>query len=136
MHMSTLPDERTELHVAAANNDAAAAKRLIDAGAVIDAVETKFGQTPLHFAAASGCLDVAILLVDSGASIDLVDKAGFTPLWTAAMNRKRCPDGALVKLLVSHGADVDHAGKNGRTPRLLAEMIDGFPLEWIEGSHG
>ena len=66
----------TPLHFAAGQDDAAACRALLDAGAAIDAGDDR-GATPLHWAAFFGRADAGIVLIDAGASsIRFIDSNG------------------------------------------------------------
>ena len=57
------------------------------------------------------------LLQVKGISIDLAENDGWTPLFFAAFNN--FPE--VVKLLLQHGADRQHASKEGYT---IAQMLE------------
>src|SRR5262245_22566714 len=67
------------LHRAAANNSAAVAKVLLQAGSSLTATGTD-EWTPLHLAAVSGSSEVVELLIAAGADVDALSKFGDTPL--------------------------------------------------------
>ena len=105
----------TPLHWAAAANNVAEAKRLIDNGADVNA-KANNGQTPLHKAAiydAAKLALVAKLLIDNGADVNARD-AGFgnTPLHLAAYYNQR----GVAYLLINNGADVNVRNNGGGTP--------------------
>jgi ankyrin repeat protein len=76
----------TPLLYAARDGRAAAARRLIAAGADIELAEAN-GIRPLLMAVLNNHLDVAQLLVDAGADVDADDFWGRTPLWAAVEYR-------------------------------------------------
>jgi len=90
-----VPDEhgKTELHWAAETDDIDAAKRLLDAGADIEA-KTAWGATPLDWAATMGSAGVGDLLIARGAS-------GFTLIVAAGLGRLD-----EVKSIVTSGVDL------------------------------
>jgi outer membrane protein assembly factor BamB len=94
-------DDRTEeLMTAARKGDVVAVKKLLDAGADVNAA-TEYGATALHFAADKGHLDVVRLLVERKANVNARDKFySATPLTWAAM-RKHAP---VVGALLAGGA--------------------------------
>jgi peptidoglycan/LPS O-acetylase OafA/YrhL len=69
----------TPLHFAAGQDDAAACRALLDAGAAIDAGDDR-GATPLHWAAFFGRADAGIVLIDAGADAGARNADGSTPL--------------------------------------------------------
>jgi len=97
-----VPDEhgKTELHWAAETDDIDAAKRLLDAGADIEA-KTAWGATPLDWAATMGSAGVGDLLIARGAS-------GFTLIVAAGLGR--LDD---VKSIVTSGVDLTAHRRRG-----------------------
>ena len=73
----------TALHVAAQLGREPAAKRLLSAGASVNAVDGKSGRTPLHYAAELNHVDVAAALVDAGARVDVASYSGCLPVQAA-----------------------------------------------------
>jgi ankyrin repeat protein len=63
------------------------------------------GDTPLIAAARVGFDEGADTLIRLGAKVDAANKSGETPLIVAVQQR----DSRLVRLLLEHGADPDHA---------------------------
>ena len=95
---------RTPLLIAAAYDGAVESARLmIIKGADVNARD-KSGVTVLNQAANVNNLEVARMLLAKGANVNIADNGGFTPLHGAATNAYR---GALVKLLLEHGAAVN-----------------------------
>jgi ankyrin repeat protein len=146
-------DERgqTPLHVAAANGQFAVAQALVGLRAKV-MVRTGNGQTPLHMAAKAGDVRTAELLVASGANVNARDAYEVTPLLSATLPAQReefrpadlMSDKAsavqpaqkkaaaakmhedqlaLVKLLVSKGADVNAANRTKTTALLQAVRL-------------
>ena len=76
----------TPLHKAAWEGVYDAVLDFLDAGAPVDAVNSR-GATPLHKAAARGHLSAVNLLVDAGADVWLKDADGRTPLDWARLTR-------------------------------------------------
>lgn len=70
---------------------------LIDAGAEINAPETKTGATPVNEAAFKGHFDLVQLLVAHGADISIKDHAGFSPIQNALRHHQ--PE--IVRYLLS-----------------------------------
>jgi len=86
---------------AANNGHLEAAKRLLAAGALVDAAD-KGGYTALLLAAANDHVDVVKLLLDKGAMIDVREQTqGYTPLiWAAHRGHAE-----TVRVLLARGAD-------------------------------
>jgi ankyrin repeat protein len=96
---------RTPLLIAAAYDGAVESARLmIVKGADVNARDES-GVTVLNQAANVNNLEVARMLLAKGANVNIAEYAGFTPLHGAATNAYR--GGALVKLLLEHGAAVN-----------------------------
>ena len=132
----------TDLHYAAVLNRPDLARRLLDAGASIDAplrvggntgqlVETLrafdapatvirrlvnevegFTATPLLLSVSAGAGDVAELLLDRGANVEAANEIGSAPLHEAAA----AGDFEIVELLLDRGANVEAADDLGETP--------------------
>jgi ankyrin repeat protein len=72
----------------------------IEAGATVNAVQTRSGQSALHVAAAIGRMSIIQCLVEHGAALDLADKQGRTPLAIAEdAGRPRPAAAALIRSL-------------------------------------
>lgn len=100
--------ETTLLHKAASENNKQEVERLLAEGSNVNSKNSD-GETPLHTAVSA---EMAELLISAGADMEAIeDHENFTPLRQASAN------GALdiVKTLISHGAKVDSADKNGST---------------------
>ena len=128
---------RTPLLIAAAYDGAVESARLmIVKGADVNARDES-GVTVLNQAANVNNLEVARMLLAKGAHVNIADNGGFTPLHGAATNAYR--GGALVKLLLEHGAavnaksdDTAEVGFNGPiaighiTPLMDAAQMGGY----------
>ena len=128
---------RTPLLIAAAYDGAVESARLmIVKGADVNARDES-GVTVLNQAANVNNLEVARMLLAKGANVNIADYGGFTPLHGAATNAYR--GGALVKLLLEHGAavnaksdDTAEVGFNGPiaighiTPLMDAAQMGGY----------
>jgi ankyrin repeat protein len=106
-------DGWTPLHLAAFFGHPAAAERLLQAGADLQAIsQNALRNTPLHAAVAGGHVDVSLLLIEAGAAVDVQDAGGHTPLHIAA-------EGGYVpvaKALIARGANAHTVDAEDRTP--------------------
>jgi cytohesin len=82
------------------------------------------GKTPLHHAAQYGRVSIAEALVNAGARLDATDSLGFTPLHEALYARMAAsgalPNLDMIAWLIDHGADIDAADEDNRTPIFYA----------------
>jgi ankyrin repeat protein len=109
----------TPLTRAAARNDVAALRQLLDDGHKAD--EGGDSWTALIWASRSGSIDAINVLLDSGADVNLPGSTGdnwdATPLQHAILQRQT----AVVRLLLDRGADLNRgAGPGSLAPLLLA----------------
>lgn len=99
---------RQELLVhAAVRGDVSILKGLTAVGADPNSLEA--GSLPLYAAVWHGRAEAAECLITLGAEVNGADSSGFTALIAAASRG----DDAMVRLLLRHGADVDHRGSCG-----------------------
>ncbi|KAK3859862.1 hypothetical protein Pcinc_034051 [Petrolisthes cinctipes] len=105
----------TPLHHAVNNGHIQVAKRLLEAGADVDAVRDTLA-TPLHAAAVVGDSDLISLLLEHHARLDCVDCNQQTPLHRAAAHNQSA---AIVTLLTA-GAKINKRDSDSFTPFLLA----------------
>ena len=91
-------------------NDAATARRLLDAGANVNAARAD-GATALHWAAYVDDLELARLLVEAGADAGAANAHGVVPLALACTNA----NAAMVDLLLAAGANAGAAVRTGET---------------------
>jgi ankyrin repeat protein len=112
-------DGFTALHFACFFGQPAAARVLIENGAVVDAVAANPTQvTPLHSAASARNVEAARLLLEHG-NRDMVNarqQGGWVPIHAAAQNGDR----DMVELLLKHHADLKLANNDGKTPAMVA----------------
>jgi len=110
-------DGFTALHFACYFGQPGAARRLIEKGALVDAVTSNpMKLMPLHSAASVRNLEAARLLLEHGAPVNARQQAGWAPIHAAAQNGDR----AMVELLLQHGADRKVANDDGKTPATVA----------------
>ena len=109
-------DNKTALMVAAEAGHPDVAKKLIEAGASVHALD-QFGNTALIHAARKGHNDLVKLLVDSGSNINIRNHSyGSTPLVMALSNKYE----KTANLLIEKGADVNAVALNGSVPLWVA----------------
>jgi len=100
----------TALHRAAERGDIAEVRRLLAAGADVNAAGAMDGCTPLHLAAEHEAM--AAFLIRNGADVKARAVFGDTPLHLAARENNV----AVARLLLNRGAEVDAADGFGQTP--------------------
>ena len=103
------------LVTAAAEQDGAAVRALVAAGAAVNAARAD-GATALLYAAHWDDLESAALLLRAGARVDAADDHGVTPLARACENVSL----RMVELLLAAGADPNAAQASGLTPLMTA----------------
>jgi ankyrin repeat protein len=111
-------DGWTPLHLASYAGQTVAARRLLDAGADVNAISSNsMTSAPLH-QAASGAATAAVisLLLERGANTRARAAGGVTPLHNAAA-RGVIP---IVDLLLAHGADASALMDTGQSPAMIA----------------
>ena len=118
-------DQRTELHRAANEGDAAAVKALLAAGHDPNSQDSQ-GWSPLHFAAQASSAATVEALLAAGACVDPRDLNGNTPLSRAVFNSKG--DGSVILLLRAAGADPLVENGSGMSPLSLARSIANYDV--------
>jgi ankyrin repeat protein len=108
---------RTGLHIAADRRDAVWLAYLLNRGANPNIADRR-GVTPLMRASQLGFFDGVQHLVSKGARVDAPNETGETPLILAVHRR----DTAMMRALLSAGADPDRADNSGRSARDYAEL--------------
>ena len=106
--------------------DVAMLQWLLTKGPALDQ-QDRNGWTALHFAAQASAVEMAVLLLEAGASIDVADAYGNTPLCRAVFESRG--RGAMLQLLLAHGANPDQPNASGVSPRQLAETIANFDVK-------
>ena len=104
-------------------NDAAQA--LLDAGAVVDAVDSR-GNTALHWAAHADNADAVDMLVNAHANTDIANRGGQTPLHMAAARSCRTAFSSLRRA----GASIDTPNALGQTVTDVADIKTGRMAGW------
>jgi ankyrin repeat protein len=110
----------TGLHIVIARNDEVWTRFLLQRGADPN-IRNKKGVTPLQLATALGFVEGADALIKGGANVNVADQTGETPLIAAVHARNL----ALVRLLLSKGADPDRNDNSGRSARNYMELQTG-----------
>lgn len=108
-----------------AEDDGQRARRLIEAGADVNAGNPRGGNL-LHPHVAAAHLQVVEALLAASADVDAADLSGATPLHLAAYfsNKNPSPERlALVRLLLSSGANVNARDNEGMTPLAMAGLL-------------
>jgi ankyrin repeat protein len=118
------PGGETPLMIAARTGSEASVRRLLAAGAIVDAREERHAQTALMWAAGEGNAGAVRALVEAGADVHARSEAGFTALLFAA----RAGHIEAARVLVSSGARVDDPLPNGMPPLVLALMNANYEL--------
>ncbi|CAB3373757.1 Hypothetical predicted protein [Cloeon dipterum] len=98
---------RTALMMACAAGKADVAEYLLENGANIEK-QDRIGMTALHHSLLHARM--AKLILDAGAAVDAADSCGWTPLMRAVL--LGC-EPQVVRLLINHGAHVNHRDVNG-----------------------
>ena len=112
-----LGDGMTALHWAARHGDLRTARRLLAAGADLEAVTRLGRHTPLHVASRAGHAPVIAALLAHRADAEALTSAGAAPLHFAAQSGSA----VAVEALLAHGADPDvREPRWGQTPLMFA----------------
>ncbi len=111
---------RAELAGAMEQRDTAGVRRLLEAGADVNAAQVD-GTTALHWAAYHDDAVAVALLLRAGANGNAVNRYGVLPLTQACRNG----NAAIVKLLLEAGADANATLKGGESALMLAARSGG-----------
>jgi ankyrin repeat protein len=115
--------DASALYLAVMAQDVEMVRALVDAGARLDRRMKVLGMIPISpavFATVAGDAQTVEYLLGRGTSANELDPDEISLLaWAAIENR---PD--VVRVLLAHGADVNHVDSYGMTPLLYAASID------------
>lgn len=101
-------DRTTETFDAAAQNDVARLKKLLDERPFLATTVLPNGWTPLHMATRWNAFQSASLLLEKGADINARDASAASPLHRAMQGEKVTPETRkLIEFLVGKGADIN-----------------------------
>jgi ankyrin repeat protein len=113
------PDGFTALHFASYFSQPEAARLLLEKGANPESVaKNPMRVMPLHSAASARNLEGARLLLEHGAPVDARQQGGWAPIHAAAQNG----DGAMLDLLLKHGADPKAVNDDGKSSADIARV--------------
>ncbi|KAI4131930.1 MAG: hypothetical protein LQ341_006324 [Variospora aurantia] len=126
--INVLPYEgRSALHLAAANNQAAAIKILLEHGSDIECMDD-IKATPLLVAAKTSSKAAFELLVNEGANLLAMDKFGNVPFTTVNWDSPI----PILQQLLDRGADIDDvSGGYGTCLMKQAERGDAQTVHWL-----
>ncbi|KAF4518372.1 hypothetical protein B566_EDAN007099 [Ephemera danica] len=104
----------TALIVAAFRNHTEICKILLEAGAAPD-IQNEMGRTALIYAVQNENLGLMKMLLDRGVNVEATTKEeGYTALHIASSSYRSSVE--MLKLLVSHNANINAKNKKGETP--------------------
>jgi ankyrin repeat protein len=118
------PDLSTELFLASIEGDIKRVRAALDKGAKVDS-EDYDGGTPLIFAVSRKRIDIVRLLIERGANVNHRNQAG----WTALMYAANYMEPRSARLLLERGANLYLKNKSGKNA--LEELLTYDP----ESSH-
>ena len=122
-----ITDGHTALHIAVQRRDIVWLVFLANKGANPNIADNR-GVTPLMRASQLGFFEGVQHLVGKGARVDAPNETGETPLILAVHRR----DTAMMRALLSAGADPDRADNSGRSARDYAELEGTDSLAFAE----
>ena len=106
------------LNTASAGRNSEYLTMLIDAGADVNVMDKRTGDTALMHAAQNADYKSIKILLEAGADVERRKNLSTTALMCASSNKVGCAE--CVKLLIDSGADVYARNHQGRCPLLLA----------------
>lgn len=107
-------DIQKAFHEAVRNNDVETARRMIAAGADVNAAYDEYENRSLLDACYQGNLDCVKMLVEAGADVNLPDSCGCVPLIRAIVSIHNTDD--IIPYLIMSGADVNWVTGEFGTP--------------------
>lgn len=111
----TTPPTPSQLHDAAARDDAAGVKRLLEQGADIEGRD-RHGRTALLVATHRNAIEAARVLIEAGADVNAMDDISDSPyLYAGAEGRFE-----ILRMTLAHGADLGSVNRYGGTALIPA----------------
>ena len=120
------------LHSVIAKREFAAAVKLLEGGADVEAKDPGSGASALHYAVKEDNLELVGLLLQRGAEINSRTRNGTTPLHTAVLYGRL----EVAQYLIEKGAEIDARSISGATPLAIAEAANLKPLSRMLRLHG
>ena len=117
---------------AAKRGDLSEAKRLLEAGARIDARDAKRDSPAVLWAAHEGHTELLIMLLDAGGSVEAAKGKGDTALWYAAQQGHIDAAGVLLE----RGANPNPRGPDGSSAVGIAEQKGYGEIAALLRQHG
>ncbi|MGQ0510249.1 MAG: ankyrin repeat domain-containing protein [Betaproteobacteria bacterium] len=120
------------LHGAIAKGEDAAALKLLDGGADVEAKDPGSGASALHYAVMKDNLALVGVLLKRGADVNSRTRSGTTPLHTAVLYGRL----EVAQFLIEKGAEINARSPSGATPLSIAEAANLKPLSRMLRLHG
>lgn len=115
LSLCLLMNEEHAVADAAEAGDVNAVRRLLSAGAMVDAAQSD-GMTALHWAVRKDDPELTRLLLDSGANVNVTNDYGVRPLHLACENG----NASVVQMLLERKAETEAVLAGGETPIMIA----------------